>query len=309
MPIPIKHLVLPCTNRKASGTGTPIRYAGMSDPSVEAWRRTLEAVPSALRFPAHRVYVGGSWTRAWRARLQVPQAACWIASAGYGLIRDIAPIAPYQATFQANTPDTVARDNDSGNRSDAMRAWFEALSPDWDADLGRHRGITLCQLSLSYVDAMLPGLQRLARRLGERLVILCPGAASDPGHPLRAHLLPIDARIEAELQTTRSDLGAAALEWLFRRHPPASGWDLTRLRRDLRAHAKRLPALRVIDRRRLDDEEVFAFLDEEAPKLSRPSASSLLRILRDSGRACEQKRFRDLFRRWRATHEPQESVA
>lgn len=298
MKLPIKHLVLPCTNRKASYLGAPICYGSMANPSVDAWKRTLEAVPDAMRFPAHRVYVGGSWSRAWRARLMAPEAACWIASAGYGLIRDIDRIVPYQATFQQNTPDTVARDTDFLDHVDAMQDWIEELCPRWHMKLNRHQGITMCQLSMSYIDAMLPGLDKLGAKLGERLVILCPGAAADPQHPLADYLLPIDARIEAELKTTRSDLGAAALLWLFQRHPPRLGWDLSKIRIDLKSFTHTLPPIRNFDRQRMTDEAVFRFLDKEALKLEKPTASRLLRNLRDAGLACEQKRFRDLFHSW-----------
>jgi hypothetical protein len=56
------------------------------------------------------------------------------------------------------------------------------------------------------------------------------------------------------------------------------------------------PAPTQFDRERADDEEIKAFISEVLRHNPDASASPLLRRWRGDGRACEQGRFRDLYR-------------
>jgi hypothetical protein len=56
------------------------------------------------------------------------------------------------------------------------------------------------------------------------------------------------------------------------------------------------PELVKFDRKELDDDAVTAFIQAWADTEVAPTASRLLRVLRDRGFACEQKRFGRLFK-------------
>ena len=69
--------------------------------------------------------------------------------------------------------------------------------------------------------------------------------------------------------------------------------------KDVRAHLLELMETaegpKRYDREPMDDDAVRAFVREALDRTPRPSCTSLLRELRASGRACEQKRFKNLY--------------
>lgn len=111
-------------------------------------------------------------------------------------------------------------------------------------------------------------------RVGQNLRMLLSGSTSSVGIRFVSHLLESDLVWNAE----------------------SAQKSLTQLndRYQNLAAEKKLPK---ISRSRFDDDQAVIdwILDNIEPTVTNPSKSSLLRLLRDNGNACEQKRFGDLF--------------
>jgi hypothetical protein len=77
----------------------------------------------------------------------------------------------------------------------------------------------------------------------------------------------------------------------------AAVWGLNAkvLNRKLSNMISRSPELPKFERERLSDAQVRGYIRQGLRKGPQPSCSSLLRALRDSGLACEQSRFKNLY--------------
>lgn len=287
----IRHLLVPCTNRKRTEAGELTCYSKTKIGIPEEWSELLSR--GKEKVPAHNLYCGTSWDRYLTAHSRMPHAKLWIASAGYGLISGDTKVSAYSATFSPGSEDTVGRPWHP--HSLAIRRWWIELSGEiWWKKLSHKDGLTVVVLSHPYMDALLPGLNELAKALKNRLVIIAPGFAIKHNEVDRC-ILSIDSRFEHIRKSTRGDIGPNALEWLSRTYPPDKGWDIGSIQSDLIKLFKKLPPIRRYNRKLLTDKDVLSFISNRAPKHACPSASSLLRELRSSGYACEQKRFGSLF--------------
>jgi hypothetical protein len=296
--IPISSIIVPCTNRKISHLGDPVSYKDC-DGSIESWLHNLSVKETGVR-PAMEVYCGTAWSNIIKTKQVLPSVKFRIVSAGYGLINDNTPISNYQATFQSRTINSVGRS--WSPQSHANQLWWHALvGKDWYQLLAKEEGLILLQLSSIYLKALEPGLVKLAKKIGDRLIILSPGYKTNIDI-LAKKILPIDSRFEHIVKTTRSNLGSAALKWLIDEFPTNNGWDIQLLHKDLNKIFKSLPPIQVHSRKIMQDEEVLNFIEINAKQLKQAYASPLLKKLRESNFACEQKRFAKLFEYWKSNN-------
>ena len=256
--------------------------------------------------PARDVYSGGSWSEIMASKCLIPEAQFFIASAGYGLIELETPISSYQATFQRGSADSVYRN--WGTQKEANREWWEALNgAEWHTKFIESKGLIIVQLSSVYLDALLPGFQKLSKAIGEKLVFISPGYKYK-GSPLVENFLPIDTRFEHILKCTRSQLGASTLRWLLAKYDVHEGWNINAIKKELAEIADSLPDLVKHNRITLKDEEVIEFIERHHQAIETPAATPLLKILRDSNFACEQSRFSNLFKKWKSAKQANDYV-
>jgi hypothetical protein len=248
--------------------------------------------------PASELYGGEHW----RAVLQLnraPDVATWVCSAGYGLVPLEAPLCAYGATFSAGHADSVTGSVASSEQS---RAWWEALSgwagpiPDAQRTLGalaeRASGSVVVAMSPPYLDATRDDLRLAAKQLGDRLVVIAVGAragASDDDVPIVA----TDGRMRQLLGGSMQSVNVRIAEYLISN----CGHELTHPAADelMRATLATLAPLPRYERTSLTDDEVVEFIAAALAEEPTVSCTRLHRELRDSGHACEQRRFRRLF--------------
>jgi hypothetical protein len=209
-----------------------------------------------------------------------------VASAGLGL-RDARSLAPaYAATFAFRQQDSV------GETTADMRGWWRTLRAapgalDPDKEL---QGRLLLVLSHAYGTAMSADLEALGRRGDD--VLLIGGAADVPG----ITRLPADRGLRSALGGTATGLTMRmAQHWLGGLTRPS----LTCAMRmeEWRNWADEVRRDESWARQPLDDREVLQFIREARAGNPGMSRTRALRILRDSGKACEQSRFAVLYRK------------
>lgn len=284
-------IVVNCTERKSQTPVPELQARTLPDGGVRrrvnSWRRRVqEAVPISALIDLYqgeawqqvRGLVGDATSSGYTVRLLV-------ASAGLGL-RDADSKAPaYAATFAGGHQDTVVPPGlDS-------QLWWQALS---DFDDSRSLVETtddrvLLVLSENYARAMEYDLAALAGRGGDLLLV--GGAKNIEGLPR----LAADMGLRRELGGTASSITLRmARRWLAKSsansifcpkdHASWSKWS---------AAASQLERY---DREPLTDAELRRVIRQLKAEDSSLSATRALRHLRDSGIACEQKRFGQLFR-------------
>lgn len=302
------HLVVTCANRKRGGLSPSLRARELDESSsIEArcrdWIRRLDKEPANTR--VIDLYAGEYWQVAKRLREAVePVASMWVCSAGYGLVPEEAHIAAYAATFSFGQDDSVA-----SSINDARR-WWEVLAQ-WTGPVpGSPR--TFAELSARYPDAVViavmsdaylkpcaDDLREAAGQLNapDRFAIIGPGGR----HPgLEDFIIPVTAAVQPVVGGSLLSLHARAarrvLEMARERQKPLTRPVLAELMAELKASAP--PVIARTAGEKLDDDQVFAFIRTAMAKEIGPvSATRLLRRLRDSGKSCEQARFKALFQK------------
>ncbi|WP_247686080.1 hypothetical protein [Micromonospora sp. C31] len=298
------HIVVTCANRKNLAVPAALRVGALTGylprQRLTEWIRRLSE-PGQPSAAATSLYAGEHWTTARQLATSVRvEAQLWVCSAGYGLIPAAARVRPYAATFAMREEDSV------GQSSTENRDWWRGLSgwvgPEPGAprsfyDLARANpnDTLIAVLSNAYLRACADDLRRAVGQLRDpqRLTIIGP-AQTDPdldelvvgvAAPMRlavgGSLLALNVRV------------AQCLVGLVTADPS------THRRSHLRALAGELaaavppPAPRA-QRERMTDDEVRAFI-RPLTVAGPTSATRLLRRLRDSGKSCEQARFKQLF--------------
>lgn len=275
------------------------------DIRLRTWKACLAESAVKWNCPAKDLYCGSAWAVIQTALTKVRQIAninLWIASAGYGLLGSEDLVAPYSATFTAGQCDTVTLERDAAGN----QRWWEGLTKRTSkttrlvvsvAELARAYPTTplLVGVSPAYLWAMTLDLLAASKTLvdPDLLVIISPGAKN--AGVLTPFLLPCDARLEHRLGGSRSSLNARIVAYILNRFQ-ANELRLPTLRKHFRNILVRSPQARTYDREKMTDKEVEIFVRKALRKAPGTSFSALLRRLRDSGKACEYKRFRQMFR-------------
>lgn len=290
------HLIASCTERKRVSVPTDLRLGGVRKEGVDAWLARL-ASSDAEAVPARDLYGGEHWQLILELERRLVEkhgdVSLWVASAGHGLVGADDRIKPYAATFASGSDDTVPGE---------AAAWWSSLCAARGsavtglADAGAEAIVVVA--STRYLRAMAGDLEQAGSTMEQGALILFSG--SGPPDSLHAAAIEVDARVQValsdseRLRGTKQGLAArAALTLLSRATWPPRAEPLqaayTRLVTD---HER--PA--VPQRERHDDQAVLDFIATELREDSRLGWTPLLRKWRASGHACEQKRFRELFR-------------
>ena len=257
--------------------------------------------------PAADLYSGESWYVARELRGDLDgQSALWALSAGFGLVHADDLLVPYSATLSTGHPDSVLRSGDHLEPTRAKRSWWKSLG-DWagPANGNRQRSIesvaaahpdsalAVC-VGRGYLAAVSDDLARATTRLSDpqRLMVFGSGECPDPR--IADSWIQVPAKARQALGGSLASLSVrAAKQVLGSGQLSALNARLARSR--ISALTRSLDELPQIHGRKQTDDEIVDWIMTEAlgsPGLTKTTA---LRRLRDSGRACEQSRFGDLF--------------
>lgn len=284
-------VVVACSDRKSEAPAPGLRVrdlpAGPLATRSAVWLSRLRATGGTRTLID--LYRGEGWFVAREVIAAARRAGfspeLLVASAGLGLRSAESVASGYAATFAVAQPDTV------GNSTADLRGWWRHLraSPDaLDPDVAL-RGRVLLVLSNAYAAAMHSDLVALGSRRDD--VLMIGGAVDVPG----ITRLPADRRLRSALGGTATGLTMRmAHTWL----DSLEGSTLANPARlqQWRSWAEAVGQDESWQRRPLTDSQILQFIREARsadPGLSRTRA---LRTLRDSGRACEQSRFAELYR-------------
>jgi len=256
------------------------------------------------------LYAGDHWAVAKNlADLARPseQICVWVISAGYGLLPLDAQIQPYSATFSTRHPDTVvlSRESEPADPRADKRAWWNALIDlEWD----RERPISISDLAAEYPDSPLliaasanylhaiqDDLNHARTLLNDNDLLAIMSAGTEALGDLTPYLIPSDARLQPLVGGVLRSLNVRLLRYALeaaRRTPPT----LSGLSKRFQKLLTEAPDRPVFNRTPMTDDEVRRFVGRAIKKSTQVTQTRLLRELRDSGKACEQGRFRTLFK-------------
>jgi hypothetical protein len=304
---PSLHIVATCSDRKSQPAAIRLRDAvGRSVPERFASWRSAVREAKGQRTIAEDLYQGGYWTivrdlpaiateMGWRPKL-------WVSSAGYGVVSNTKLLVPYSATFATGHADSV-----TGSSYDdlAMKKWWHCATSGRGA-LGRSicsiaesdpRSTILVLASPMYLNAMAKDLAASTaqfRSRGALFIVSSKIPASEPG--LEECWVPSRATLQTALGGALVSLHARAARHLLRAVSPGDfvKENLSTMSKELEGEARE-PKKRSAGSA-MSDADVIAFIRTHLVGNPKASHTGLLRQLRDSGKACEQGRFRRLFK-------------
>jgi hypothetical protein len=304
------HIIANCADRKRLMVPHEHRLgAHRAHGSVSRLSSFVEALSAGRgdAVEAKDLYVGPYWAVVRELPLVAAEshiaASLWVASAGYGLVPGNAKLRGYSATFRAGEADSVACSGEPHSVAEQVSAWWGALA-EWSGPADQPRRVTdlasadpdahvMVVASPRYVQAMVEDLRGAAKLLGNRLIIVT-SQSFGAGDPLSRNIVASEERLLAEVHGARPALHARVARHILS-GAPHHGLDAERLR------TRYLEIARIADFRRppvrqpMTDQEVKRFIKAELRNAPDLSCTRALRILRDGERACEQKRFKNLF--------------
>jgi hypothetical protein len=282
-------VVVPCTDRKSAPATQECLVRHLPKLSLterhDSWRQRIDQAVD--KKPLSLLYAGDAWRRTESVMSAAATAGfeptLYVASAGLGLVGASSLAPAYGATFTAGQDDSVA------SSVAGKRDWWTHFAGSGGNTLPEVSGdATLVVLSAAYASALDADLAELAETRGEHLLV---GGSRD--------LLGLP-RIKSDLGL-RHALGGTSLSLNLRM---AEAWlrgltepkltDASRMKCWV-AWADGVRRTEHYDRKTMTDLQVLKFIHFLKGEESTVLRTRALRQLRDSGHACEQKRFARLF--------------
>ncbi len=299
-------LITACTARKRVPAHPRLNACDLPNGTQEAvlgaWMGQLESVTSATPVPgrlASRTYCGRGFAEALTAAGE--KSALYVVSAGLGLIRSTDIIPSYALTVAGKGRDNIAAKVAGFNLTD----WWTGLrdSPCSVGDVKQafkdSGSVVIVAVPHTYYLMIERELNLLEHRNRERLRIVGV-APSKVAHSLQKYVMPFDERLDgpdSPIPGTKADFSQRAgrylIEHVIAEAPMNSADEHARRVREL-VRAWRRPQKR--RRQKLSDDEVKSQIRNSWDAVEGRS-SIMLRYFRDNlGVACEQTRFKNLFK-------------
>jgi len=299
-----------CTMTKSLPAAASLSVASLSrnaEKRAEQWRSRIDAWKGERR-TAMELYCGGHWSVV-RGLAEAEAGSgllSFVVSAGYGLVSTETSLAPYAATFALGQADSVAIEKGKSGPTENVE-WWNQLGAWRPAGVSGVRSISdavkkwplrihLFALSPYYLDAISDDLARARRQLAnpQNLIVISTGKKRHGD--LNGNVLSAPADLQTLLGGALVSLNVRLAAEIFK-SIPTEKLCLDEVRAfiaDLRAEA----TPRDIPKRDpMTDSQVVRFIEKAAKSDDARSYTTLLRSLRNSGCACEMKRFRKLFRK------------
>jgi len=296
-----------CTDRKTLPTPKHLQLRGIAKrnsllEACEIWADSISSVIETGTTLRLRDLYGGEY---WKIALAAGEEAnLLIASAGLGLVEPDSKGPGYGATFVAGSPDSVLRFGQHAQKSSVRSEWWDGLASNglgtksW---IKKTSDVVLVAISSSYQEALSGDLEKLADA-GRQVIVMS-------GSPQIPQLRDIENIHHVETgQWLRMILGGSTpcVGIRFAAHLlNEDKWhsiveiesELNRMERQyLNGRGDKLP---VFNRTTQTDIQVTNWIKQMIKSCNKqnmkPSKSLFLREYRNSGFACEQKRFGALF--------------
>ena len=304
------NIVVTCTKQKTLEPPSALRLgaleAGSPRERARLWASRINS-SDVEPIPARRLYAGDHWAVARDLpELSTPkrQINLWVISAGYGVVSIDQPMLPYSATFSSPHPDSVIDPSlDIQKRTQKVDWWTTLINQEWP----REQPYSLASLAAEYPDtpmivaasrnyltAVYDDLLDAREMLNESNLLSIISAGTAQLDDLTGSIVPADGKLRHYVGGILRSLNVRLMRHILKEMPRGK-LTLKRITAKFHGMLDAAPELTKFDRTPMTDSAVRNFIRLSIRKRPKVGHTPLLRELRASGNACEQKRFRQLF--------------
>ena len=288
-------IIVTCTYRKSFPADPSLRFENYKafKPNEQIVKWVESVVRAPLRSSAIDVYQGNYWSAVKALAKSISesnsdvQLRIFIASAGMGLISISDPIPSYDATFTPNLSNSI------GDKNTSVEWWNELNLRMERMDLGSlfsTSDFTYIATSQNYLDVLL-NRHISAKRMSDDVAIFSKNKVVTT--TFQNNTLGYVADFERLLGGTRDVQLLRLIARIF--ESDVDPFNLLEVRKFLASLKAGGATTRKYNRSVLDDEAIAKWINSQLGYDRKYSSSFLLRKLRNSGYACEQRRFRNIF--------------
>ena len=294
------YLISSCTNSKKNTAHPTLKISNLSTkwPLHRAIDQWLENITNSNpEVTALDLYKGASWQstlETYRLLSSHIETKLFVASAGYGLIKAEKKITSYDSTFAANTENSISRfHNTSSDHSNTV--WWDAINKITINDFSKDSTFFII-LPYEYLLATQNFIKSLIEKFENKVLIFTANQKSVPCF-MNPYLIQFDTRFNTFQKGTASSLLQRAVQWvskeIIEKNIPLTRDAIQKhIDKTLSKHEK----FEMPKREKIDESSIREKIVKMIESGQVNSASQGLRLFRQNGFACEQKRFGKLFR-------------
>jgi hypothetical protein len=310
------NVVVTCTKQKTRTPSERLQLRNLQSTSVERrasqWFNLLQSSQDEV-LPAKQLYAGDHWSVARELTQPGRGTRCvnvWVASAGYGLLSIDERIVPYSATFSNPHPDSVILDDCETAKADQKCEWWnELVACDWKRE--HPHSVTelaaespndplIIVASKNYLNSLYDDLLCAREEMKNHNLFSIISAGTEQLYELTDSLVPANARLQHYVGGVRRSLNIRLARYALQSTTRGNS-TLDRLSTLFEDLLKESPELPTYNRTPMTDAAITRFILQKLNRKAPATHTRLLRELRASGKACEQKRFRYLFNKAQET--------
>ncbi|WP_371196084.1 hypothetical protein [Glaciecola sp. SC05] len=298
------HLITNCTSKKTNSLNSCVSVSEIGSTEELAahdWANRLNQETTKLK--AKDVYLGDHWSRV--LELINSETVVNIISAGYGFIESNTPICRYDATFSSQNANSVSNLYNFSSTTACNQKWWKDINSFLN---GYENPIEvlynanpedkfIIATSPTYLKVIQPELTYLAQigRLNKENTVILSTRQSVP-QELNSVFLTVKDEFTALVGGSHVSLNIRVAAFIIE-HAQKGIDFLTQVNTAYNILLKEGRPTLKYKRKKLTDDDVKEFINNflKSTKQALPTASPILRELRNQGMACEQKRFKKIF--------------
>lgn len=312
------NLITTCTNGKNGKEIKPIHLGDILDPTIQPnilisrWQKKISsALALNHKIPAVNLYKGAHWSIA-KDIAKHSNTTLWVLSAGLGFLHYQDQVIPYQATFSANSTDSIPLFSSSYKKKQFHQVWWQALTQQSVLGNDPTGGIAalmkkkpdeyyIISGSPDYINAtcldIIDGIKHLHNP--EKQLLIISSGATNP--ELNNFQLTSTAKIASFFKCNMLSLNITLAQYVINAINNISDIHLNSIKKSIQDEHALLPERPLRKGIRRSPEEVLQFLSQLFCSQPSVSASAALKTFRAEGNSFEEKRFRALYQQARQT--------
>ncbi|HIP41050.1 MAG TPA: hypothetical protein EYG90_00880 [Campylobacterales bacterium] len=236
----------------------------------------------------------------WRATLNTYnlftdyyETELYIASAGYGLIQHSMKISSYDATFTPRTLNSIEKFNKD---KISNIKWWDNINT-FQVDSFSDESYIFVILPHNYLIATQNFIKKLIKKHGKRVFIFRANQ-NEALSFMKKYTVEFDLRFNSYQTGTLSSLLSRSVLWLSKEIVEYKiPFEHHLFQEHIENKMKNYPQYKMPKREQLSEEKLIEKIEKMISNDAITSASRGLKKLRESGIACEQKRFSSLFKK------------